>query len=1149
MKFIKLEIQNLASLDRQGGEIINFEEGALGDSTIFSIVGPTGSGKSTILDAICLALYNRAPRYPRKKGDRGQNIEIYGELEAEEKNRLAPTDSRNIITRGKKEGYSKLTFLANNGTVYRAEWYVRKKTKKFDEPILSLYKVNVTNGVQSEDVDDWNKLPQIIGLDYDQFLRTVLIAQGSFANFLTAKENERYELLEKLIGCEELYTSIATKIKLQKDEAVKVYDQIAANFKAQEKDIIPEEELTALAAQIEELEQKEKAAKQELLKVTEALNWFAENEKHQQNLEKFQQAFNQARERMESFAEQANRLTLHDATLPAVALFKEIETSQANIATQEKALTAFLKTITEKEQLIQNECEVALKQLQQSAKSAADEYESQKPHINKARETKTELDGLKTSLTEKTKAREEAYKALEKANKDVADNEKSIAKAESALQKSRREQTLLQEEIKDGEKQVRQKAEEAASAYAVEAKKLEGCDATTLQEAKTKADNSLWRLKSAIRIQTDLKAKRKNLHDTFQRQKQLTERNHTIAEQLKTFKIEELSKELDTLDRTYTLMVSENLGKLRGNLVDGEACPLCGATHHPYHDKETIAPIIDEMSSLIAQKREKLNEQSDLQQQLNQEQSKNNGLLDGIKKTLQTTNTEIAALNAEWSEIIAAETSETNKMNMPNGWSEDVEALQTLKPQMEKQVADAEASLKAYNDLLKRVDLLRKAKESAEKAQQDYAKTAAEKNQAAEKKVTDANTLLETEKGKTDNLKSQQTMFSNRYSESCTQFAKAQQDVDAKAEALKQEIGDKDPDAYEKALSEAKTKADEAVRAKTDHISQLRQQLNEIKGKQSATKTQKDKEVGIVASKKNELSSWLSEYNESHADHTLGENSTSMALTEETISQLYHSTDNWENIRAQRDQLSKNYTTAETTLQNETEAYKRHQQSRPDSVFEEMQKRKAELEALSNQELVDAKARLQRHNTAKEQMGNIYLEKQGAESIKQEWEEIYDAIGSDGKTLRKIAQCYTLRFLIEHANAEIRKFNNRYELLQVKNSLGIRVIDHDRADDIRDTTSLSGGETFIVSLGLALGLSSLSSRNISFENLFIDEGFGTLDPEALDTVINSLAGLQTSQGKKVGIISHTDTMYERISTQIRIIKNGNSGSSHIDIYP
>lgn len=182
-------------------------------------------------------------------------------------------------------------------------------------------------------------------------------------------------------------------------------------------------------------------------------------------------------------------------------------------------------------------------------------------------------------------------------------------------------------------------------------------------------------------------------------------------------------------------------------------------------------------------------------------------------------------------------------------------------------------------------------------------------------------------------------------------------------------------------------------------------------------------------------------------------------------------------------------------------------------------------------------------------MGELRDKLTTAAQLKKNWEEISKAIGSDGKDLRKIAQCYTLRFLVEHANAEIKKFNGRYELQQVRNSLALRIIDHDRADDIRDVTTLSGGETFIVSLGLALGLSSLSSGSIAFDNLFVDEGFGTLDPDMLATVIDSLAALQSSQGKKVGVISHTDTMSERITTQIRIIKNGNSGSSHIEIYP
>ena len=258
MKFLQLEILNLASLDKQGGEVINFEEGALGESTIFSIVGPTGSGKSTLLDAICLALYNRAPRYPRKKGDKNQNIEIFGEADANENNRLAPTDSRNILTRGKKEGYSKLTFLANNGSIYRAEWHVRFQRVRYENAKTSLYKITRNGEQLTEEIADWNELPNIIGLDYDQFLRTVLIAQGSFANFLTAKENERYELLEKLIGCEETYTNIATEIKKAKDQAVDAYNQMAASVEAVKQNLLNDEELAQLQEEITRLEKAEK---------------------------------------------------------------------------------------------------------------------------------------------------------------------------------------------------------------------------------------------------------------------------------------------------------------------------------------------------------------------------------------------------------------------------------------------------------------------------------------------------------------------------------------------------------------------------------------------------------------------------------------------------------------------------------------------------------------------------------------------------------------------------------------------------------------------------------------------------------------------------------------------------------------------------
>ena len=1130
MKFIKLEIQNLASLDRIGGETINFEEGALGDSTIFSIVGPTGSGKSTILDAICLALYNRAPRYPRKKGDRNQNIEVFGSLSSEEKCRLAPTDSRNILTRGKKEGYSKLTFLANNGTLYRAEWYVRMKTKKFEDPTLSLYKIDINNGVPTEEVDDWNRLPLIIGLDYEQFLRTVLIAQGSFANFLTAKENERYELLEKLIGCEELYTNIAKEIKQKKDEAVKAYDLIAANFTAQEKDLIPEEELCGVKERIDELEKLDKQVKEELQKITEALAWYTTLEKHQQNIVKFEQAFNEAKSQIDTFAEQAARLSLHDATLPAVAMLKDIKTSETNIASLEKTLKELESDILNKEKEIKQEEDVELKLLINNAQKASEELEIQKPHINRARQIKTELEALQTTLNDKTKAKTEAENAKVKAEKAVADNRKNIEAAEAVLNKSKDSLIDLQQRTKEEEKLLSQKAEDATSSYEKENKKLECCDAAKLQNSKTMAERNLNDLNSAIRIQSALKAKRTEHDKNVCQQKVLTDRNAVISEQLKNYRIEELNKELEILLKSYTLMTSENWALHRGNLTEGEACPLCGATHHPYSHKDAILPVIDNMNALIDGKRAQINAQQTEKQQLTKEQSRNKGLLDGISKTIETLRSEILSLSDEWKEIACAH----------NDWQEAEDMLRSLKPEIEKKVKDSNAELEAYNEQVKLVDKLRKQMDAAEKTKQEYVKTASEKIQKAEKRVTEANTLLETEKGKTENLKAQLSDKVAGLSSAAVAVVEAQQTVEKKLLDLKTEIGDKDPDELENALNSTKTKADGLVKAKTEAVSRLREQLNGVKGKVSATRTQKEKEYISINKRKAELSAWLTDYNKAHDE---------IILTQASIAQLLYSNENWEHIRAIQKRLQDAFTSAETTLRNETCAMNEHQQKKPDMQKEELLTRKAELQNVSNQELIDAKARLQRHNLAKEQMGCMFAQKQEAEAAKCEWEQIADAIGGDGKTLRKIAQCYTLRFLIEHANVEIRKFNSRYELQQVKNSLGIRVVDHDRADDVRDTTSLSGGETFIVSLGLALGLSSLSSRNISFENLFIDEGFGTLDPDTLATVIDSLAMLQSSQGKKVGVISHTDTMSERITTQIRIIKDGNSGSSHIEIYP
>lgn len=1128
MKFIELRILNLASLDRPSGEVINFEEGSLGQSTIFSIVGPTGSGKSTILDSICLALYNRAPRYPRKKGDRNQKIEIYGDPDEGEKNRLSPTDPRNILTRGRKEGYSKLTFEANNGSVYRAEWYVSKKIKNYTEAETSLYRLSTVNGKPVEETADWDTLPMIIGLDYEQFLRTVLIAQGAFSSFIKAKEEERAELLENLIGCKEQYVAISDAIKEKKDEAVRAYDVITAKFSAQEKDLIPEEELAAVLEKIAELEAIEKRNKDELVKVTEAIGWYLADEKHLAAIENFERAFNLAGQHLLDNREIFGRLNLHDETIEAVAIYKDIVTLGGTVEKTEKGLKEIAAAIESKQGLIEKETE-QLEKLRAEAAKVLAEVERQKPHINRAREIKAQLAGLMREAKEKTEACKDADTALKKAKSEVDANAKAIDKASTDLKSFVRELSEIEKEIREKSLQLKNETEEATRRFNEVSVKLQGVDVEKLQKAKSTADKALAQLKDAIRIQEELAKQGLRRKEKSERQEQLKRRNEAIVAKLKTFEIEKLEGELETLEKTYTLMASEKWEQHRAQLKEGEACPLCGATHHPYHDTNVAALVLDGMKSVILEKRDTLNKQRDEKEKLSGEKAQNDGYLDAIAGELENIALNIAQLKSEWTAVQANH----------GDWPEDTIRLEALKPDIINAAEEAEKNLSEFNALNKTVERLRKEKEEAEKAQLDYDRLALEKFQAGEKRVNSADTLLSNEKAKTGNLVAQQADKEAALKMALQLVDKINAEISEKREALGKEIGDKDPDEFEKQLADSRIKADKAVNEQAEAVSELRQQVGKERGKEQEMKRSREETLTTLSRRKIELEGRIEAYNRGKTEK----------IGQDVIIGLYSSADNWEDIRRKQKMLTEQYTSAQTTLNNEKTAHAAHQKNRPEKAKEELLRRKTELEEQSNTELVEHKTRLKQHEEAKLQMGEMFEHKTRAETNKREWEEINAAIGADGKTLRKIAQCYTLRFLIEHANDEIRKFNSRYELMQVKNSLGIRVIDHDRADDVRDTTSLSGGETFIVSLGLALGLSSLSSRNISLGNLFIDEGFGTLDPDTLNSVIESLAMLQSSQGKKVGVISHTDTMREQITTQIRVIKNGNSGSSHIEIYP
>ena len=1136
MKFLQLEILNLASLDKQGGEVINFEEGALGESTIFSIVGPTGSGKSTLLDAICLALYNRAPRYPRKKGDKNQNIEIFGEADANENNRLAPTDSRNILTRGKKEGYSKLTFLANNGSIYRAEWHVRFQRVRYENAKTSLYKITRNGEQLTEKIADWNELPNIIGLDYDQFLRTVLIAQGSFANFLTAKENERYELLEKLIGCEETYTNIATEIKKAKDQAVDAYNQMAASVEAVKQNLLNDEELAQLQEEITLLEKAEKELDSQLKAISENLQWYEENDKQTKQITIYQADMEQAANAIKDIQAQIIRLQLHDEVQPAVNLLQEVERQIQSIHNQEEEILKSEAAIKSKEVGI-TESEHTLSYLKEVVNKAQEQLEKTMPVIAEARALKTKMEAAMPNLKEKKEALELAQKENLTAQRDVEENARNIQKWEAETEKANLALKATQEEIAK-QKQVLHEATQAAEqAWETEKSKTAGQNIEELQSHKSAAEKKLQDVLQAIKVVAHLDTATTEKQKNEERIQFLGKRNAEIDEALGKLTIEALTQETQTLRNAYTLMVSEKWEIHRANLTEGKPCPLCGSTTHPYHsDNRQFEEATTELSQLLKAKEDLLKLQQKQEKDLSGERKQNDGEVQTLQKQQEKLSGEIATYEEEWKVLIA------QYPKIPKAEAE----LKALLPIYEDKAKEATGKLSLFNKIQKEIERLTQLKDKAVKDEAAYESKASTILNNAQESTSICATKLAEHKALTTNFISQEKNKKEAYEKALQAWNNTKKEMEEWQVQYQQILNGEEPDAAEQRLTAAKDEATKAADDQNEKINKLKAELANSKGSHQTMLSQNKTMKENLQEKEKELDLWIEEYNKQ-----LKEKSIEPSLIDRnTIREMLHSAEDWNAIRREKDEKEKAVASTTALYQSAEKAHQQHLEHQPAQTRDALLAIQQEYQERSQRnELIAANARMQNHQEAVKLLGDKAEALQLVTQEKDDWTAITDAIGADGKTLRKIAQCYTLSFLIAHANQEIRKFNSRYELQQVKHSLGIRVIDHDRADDIRDTTSLSGGETFIVSLGLALGLSALSSRNISFENLFIDEGFGTLDPDTLATVIDSLAMLQSSQGKKVGVISHTDTMSERITTQIRIIKNGNSGSSHIEIYP
>lgn len=1130
MKLLRLEILNLASLDNPNGEVINFESGALGESNIFSIVGPTGSGKSTILDAICLALYNRTPRYPKYNRENIQKIEIYGETDDAKNNRIPTTDCRNILTRGKKYGYSKLTFLANNGNVYRAEWSVAFKVKKYEKAICTLYHL-APNGAEEE--NNWETLPEIIGLDYDQFLRTVLIAQGSFANFLTSKEEERYKLLEKLVGCEEMYSRIAAEIKLKRDEAKSAFDQISAQVEEVQKGILPPEEVETLQQFISDLEKEQNEITKQLKCIDTEIVWYATDELLRNKTIQCQAELGNAQTILFSHKEDIEKLALHDALLPAIDIEREI----IRIEKSNAELNLKIQTYNSDVEKFKVELLVEEKKLEEQKNAyqkAQEAIEQAKPQLKQARELKVKIDAADNLCKKAEVAKQNSEKEMLDARKNVKINKEKAEVYSKDLKKEQNNLDELKREVENRKKKqtediklIEKKIEEVRL-------KIDGQNADKLQSGLSTANAVLADMQTAHRLISELNKNEKEEIDINVQCADIEKNSGEINVALSRLKIEVLQKEVETLKRTYTLMTSEKWDVHRRLLSHGKACPLCGSTEHPYSTNvAAFSSATSDLHLLLIQKEEELNNQTTQKEKLINALTKNNATIAekrNRQKQLKADNdknmVQIQQLQKKYTDL---------SLNI-----EDVELRIAI---AEKQQHEMQKAWELFSKIQREIDELKEKMNAAQKELTQYTESSNNAINKANETVQGIAAELSGCKGLEANLLQQQQEKESAFENAVSNLEKEKEEKKQLEEQCQRIFNGKDPDGVEKQLVATQKQIADIVDKKQIEVSAIRQTIAQKTGELQTMCTNYNADNNISKQKIVNLNTWIEEYNNS------AEKIRTVTIAD--VVPFCNATCNWDTLRSTVDGYKSSVEKQKALLAEAEKNQQEHQGVRPQRSKETlMAEQKTLQEKLENKDLIAAKVRLQQHQESEQKLGSKRDALLSASTANTNWQAISDAIGgADGKLLRKIAQCNTLSFLIAHANNEIRKFNSRYELMHVPHSLGIRIIDHDRADDIRDTTSLSGGETFIVSLGLALGLSAISSHSISFDNLFIDEGFGTLDPETLSVVIDSLAMLQASKGKKVGVISHTDTMSERITTQIRIIKNGHSGSSRIEIYP
>ncbi|NHH87037.1 AAA family ATPase [Cobetia sp. MB87] len=1170
MKILALRLDNLASL--AGAHAVDFEKAPLSDAGLFAITGPTGAGKSTLLDALCLALYGTTPRL--RQTPSGGQLEDVGE------HQLTLKDPRSLLRRGCGEGKAEVDFIGRDGLRYRASWTISRARGKpggrLQNAKQHLQLLTPDDGTQTAQTlnttsnDAKALIIDRLGLNFEQFTRAVLLAQSEFSAFLRANDNERSELLEKLTDTGH-YSEISVAAHERERAARETVNELERKLEGQ---------LPASPQERQALEEEVRLRQTAMTRLSEqhdALTayhqWTTTAGELEQALRRAQQEQTEAHAASDALSHQREQLSAQEALAPirpALLRLKAIAPQHAQLVTQLAQLEQQLGTLSPRVEQARTARHTADERMQRCETWRGEQL----PKLEEARQVASRLSQQREAHASQQSEQQRLREMLDQHRQELETQDRQRQQLEQQLQQL---QTTL---VDESGQPLR--------------------DAEDYRDQLQRQRDALLELKPVLSEQISVLARRDEVQQRLvELEQQLPRQQQALrdvaARQAQALQARDQARHEEDAERRHQeqerLARSDNVMALRRGLVHGEECPVCGSHEHPAAGQAAPAEAL--IAQLEQQARERLDqrrqatataqqameaashEHARLEQQLGslqQEQTQLHTERQRLQQQTQSCQTNLTDLLARHS--LSEQPQLARLPQLPAA-----HALQLI----EQRLGELDAHQNTLVTTLRQLTPLREQRQALATRHA----TLTTQCQHGETQLQQCETQITALASEIEQLSA--TLAQQLSADPKRQHASVS-DWSDWIESLTTRMRNEQEDARQ-ALQELSDQQQQL----TQQQANLQQRQTELREEQDSLDSERahwqaanpgldDARIAeLLAIEDHELQALRQQLRSAHERVARAD-----ALCEErNARQLTHwqaaRTSSWQTVLEQlaapavggpgEDTAGEG--TAEDSATGAEEAGVIRAQARQaielQSQLLSSRSQQAAEQAPDGDSLTELASLLasliaalktplnqvrEAHQAAQAAILNDDQRRSGsaelgeqlarARAVHERWGALSELIGSaSGARFRTIAQAFNLERLIEHANLHLANLVRRYRLARGASPLGLVVVDTEMGDELRSVHSLSGGETFLVSLALALGLAGMASGELRIESLFIDEGFGSLDPDSLALAMEALDGLQAS-GRRVGVISHVAEMHERIPVRIAVRPSGN-GQSRLEI--